>query len=82
MKQSIHQPAKARPTLKSVNRTPAPAVGAGLPAIPRTPPRHAIAGKPAPTGRFNHPRNTPGWMSAISFDQPVKHGCKTMDYHE
>lgn len=37
MKQSIHQHAKARPTLKSVTRTPAPAaVGAGLPAILHT----------------------------------------------
>jgi hypothetical protein len=69
MKQSIHQHAKA-PTLKRVIRKPssgAANVGAGLPAIPRTPLRHAIAGKPSPTGRFNHFGKTPGWVS--------------MDYH-
>ena len=57
---------------ESVSRTPTTsAVGAALPAIPRTPPRRAIAGKPALRGRFNHPRNIPGWTPRISFNELV-----------
>ena len=57
---SFDQPVKKH-SHKALNQLPAARgisgtanVGAGLPAIPRTPPRRAIAGKPAPTGRLNH----------------------------